>query len=145
MTVGGLMRPKTWSTLTWASSGVLQSFAFDIGSLEARLKLFTLSNGSIHDADAGGPADIKLPYDRRVMAQLKSDVPGTVATNYSAIVSLVGASATMTAEDANANQWTSSMYLKKINADLPRQAITTLLFLEFEMVFTQYTDWVAVP
>lgn len=138
-----LIRPTSFgSHFSFSASGVLQSHNFDMGSAEARLKLYQKPDGSVYDADGTDQAGLRFPRPRRVWCQLKSSTQGVVATNLSSIEDAVGERDTLTVVDSNSNSFTCNARLERVEADLPRQAIDTVTFLEFVMIFQQLDDWV---
>lgn len=135
---GSIMRPTSFgSNITFDAN--LRSYNFDIGSLEADLLLLRISNGAVHDSDGTSKATLLLPRPISCWAQLEN--PNGIRTDYKTILDEVGEKATLTAVDDNSTNFTATARFKSVEADLPRQALDTVTFLEFKMNFVLTTEW----
>ena len=144
--MAGLTRPVSFgSNFTFGSGQTLRSFGFDVGSVQADVKLMRQADGSIYNANGTAQADQKLPRRRRVRCYLTSTTQGQVGTDYAAIIDDVGKSDTLTVEDANGDQWTYTAVLEEVSGDLPAESIDTMTYFEFDMTFIQITSETAVP
>lgn len=144
--MAGLIRPVSFgSNFSFGNSYTLRSVGFDVGAITADVKLMRQADGSIYNANGTAQAGIKLPKRRRARCYLTSTTQGQVATDYAALVDDVGKSDTLTVEDANGDEWTCTAVFEELPAELPAEAIDTMTYFEFDMIFIQVTDWTAVP
>lgn len=139
----GLMKPVSFGSNITFNSGNLFSTNFTIDTARAMLRLTTLSDGTVHDSDYAAQSQMELPVTRRAACYLRNASAATVAAAYQAICDEVGKKATLTAVDANSQQWTCSARLEQIQAE-SNQPISTQTYFPFTMTFVQIDDWTEV-
>lgn len=139
----GLMKPLTFAgtegTLTFNSDSLFTT-VLTIDSLEPILRLTTLSDGTVHDADYSNKSMLRLPVYRRIQAHIRNTDEIAVANKFETIAVWVGDVGTFTAADVENSQWTCTARMGKISAESD-QPIATQKYLPFTWVFAQITDW----
>ncbi len=142
----GLMMPLTFvgteGTLTFNTDSLFTT-GLTIDSVEPLLRLTTLGDGTVFDADYGNKSTVKLPIVRRIQAHIRNTNEIAVANKFETIADWVGDVGTFTTVDVENSQWTCTARMGRISAESD-QPIATQKYLPFTWEVIQITDWARV-
>lgn len=143
----GIMKPVTFAgtsgTLTFNSDS-LYTLTFAIDSAEPMLRLTTLGDGTVHDANFGTQAPLRYPISRRLSCRISNATATAVAIKFESLGDYIGDYGTFTAEDSNSTQWTANCYMGRLTSEAD-QPIATQKHIEFDWEVIQIDEWVEVP